>query len=240
MCGRFPQTRLDLILQILGDDGSTWDLDLTENVAPGRIIPLLALEDGKFKLVPGKWGFVPAWNRGRPGTGTGAGTRKGKAPIHPINARAETVAENAMFKSAFTTGRCVTETDGFFEWKTDPASPGKQAFWIRRRDRRTTLIAGIQTVWNPPDSDRPERTCALLTTASNRLVSHIHDRMPVCIEPDDIHAWLDPDRNPLDLKRLLSPRPSGEWEAVPIGAAVGNPRNTGPEILLPVGEVLRE
>lgn len=227
VCGRFPQSKLELILQILGEGQEQLEFDLSFNVAPGTVIPVLAAGDGKWKLLPGKWGFVPSWSK------------EARPKTRPINAKSETAATNGLFRNAFKTGRCVTETDGFFEWKALPDSPVKQAFWVRRRDRRTTLMAAIQNTWTPPGSGAPERNCALLTTTPNELVARIHDRMPVFIEPDEIEEWMDRARKPDDLKHFFASRSAEEWEAVPIGSAVGSPRNQGAEILAPVGEPIR-
>ena len=69
-------------------------------------------------------------------------------------------------------------------------------------------------------------------TEPNALMAGIHDRMPVILSPTEQAAWLDPEnRHALD---LLRPCPSAGMEAYPVGAAVGNPRMDGPELIEPL------
>ena len=50
-------------------------------------------------------GLVPAW------------TDDPKIGNRLINARADTVADKASFRSAFKKGRCLVVADGFYEWE---------------------------------------------------------------------------------------------------------------------------
>ncbi|CAG0944779.1 SOS response-associated protein YedK [Anaerolineae bacterium] len=227
MCGRFPEKETPAqLLQVFAEDGSVvWEYDQRINVAPGMRIPILEHTDTGNRIVPARWGFIPSWSK----------------EIHPktqpINARCETVATSGLFRADFKRHRTVTETDGFFEWKTIPGEKRKRPYWIRRRDRRATLIAALYGL-RPDVQDSDECTTALITTEANELVGMIHDRMPVVIEPDNVPEWLDAGRTPEQLARFFRPRPSDEWEAVPIGYDVSNARNQHPS-LEAVGEILR-
>ena len=58
-------------------------------------------------------------------------------------------------------------------------------------------MAGLYEIWRDPtrDEDDPDRfrwTCTVLTTQAEDAVGHIHDRMPLMVEPDRWAAWLDP------------------------------------------------
>ena len=35
-------------------------------------------------------------------------------------------------------------------------------------------------------------TCSILTTTPNAVTSAVHDRMPLILDPDSYHLWLDP------------------------------------------------
>lgn len=227
MCGRFPQrmTNLELILRITGEDGLSWDYQPNVNTAPGSILPVLCYDNG-FRIVPTRWGFVPSWS-------------KEEIPkTRPINAKAENLQSSGMWRSAFSRHRGVTESDGFFEWDQNFPRGKRPAYWIRRRDRRPTLLACL-TAERIPAEEVVERTTAIITTEPNDLVRRLHNRQPVFIEPTDVEEWLDPERRPEDLARFFRPSPAELYEAVPISRAIGNVHNTGRDLLEPTGEILQ-
>ena len=57
--------------------------------------------DSKRELVPMRWGRVPSW-----------WNKKAKETPSTFNARAETVAEKPMFRSAFKRNRCLIPASG--------------------------------------------------------------------------------------------------------------------------------
>ncbi|TIP70305.1 MAG: SOS response-associated peptidase, partial [Mesorhizobium sp.] len=62
-------------------------------------------------------------------------------------------------------------------------------------------------------------------------IAHIHDRMPVVIDPQDFARWLDcRTREPRDVADLLRPAPIDFFEAVPVSDRVNKVANTGPDI----------
>jgi putative SOS response-associated peptidase YedK len=64
----------------------------------------------------------------------------------------------------------------------------------------------------------------------------IHNRMPVILSPDEQEAWLDP--NNQHAESLLRPCQAEEMEAYAVSAIVGNPRNEGPELIVPLTGLL--
>jgi putative SOS response-associated peptidase YedK len=101
-------------------------------------------------------------------------------------------------------------------------------------------MAGLYEIWRDPtrDEDDPARfrwTCTVLTTTAEDAVGHIHDRMPLLVEPERYGAWLDPTTSDPDaLRGLLVPAAPGRLEAYPVATAVNNVRNNGPELLEPL------
>jgi len=62
----------------------------------------------------------------------------------------------------------------------------------------------------------------------------VHHRMPVVLEDDTLDEWLDPaNRDKPELESLLVPSPAGTLIHRPVGRAVGNVRNDGPELTEP-------
>jgi putative SOS response-associated peptidase YedK len=101
-------------------------------------------------------------------------------------------------------------------------------------------MAGLYEIWRDPtrDEDDPERfrwTCTVLTTTAEDAVGHIHDRMPLLVEPERYAAWLNPQQDDPDtLRSLLVPAAPGRLEAYPVSTSVNNVRNNGPELLEPI------
>jgi putative SOS response-associated peptidase YedK len=94
------------------------------NVCPTTTIDTIVSADGKRTLVPMRWGLVPSW-WSKP---------LKELKLATFNARAETVAEKAMFRSAFERTRCLIPVSGYYEWQDTPggkpsASTGRASLW---------------------------------------------------------------------------------------------------------------
>ncbi len=90
-------------------------------------------------------------------------------------------------------------------------------------------MAGLYEIWRDPtkaddDPDRFRWTTTVLTTSAEDSLGHIHDRMPLMLEPDAYDAWLDPTSHDRDrLLGLLMPGRAGPARGVP-GADPGQQR----------------
>jgi putative SOS response-associated peptidase YedK len=155
-------------------------------------------------------------------------TKDLKTTRKPINARSETVATSPMFRAALAKRRCIVPAAAFYEWRASPG--GKEPFAIARADGDPLAFAGLWEGWRGPDGE-VLRTFAILTTAANGEMAALHDRMPVILEPETWPVWLGEAEG--DPASLLRPAPSGILCIWPVGRAVGNVRNDGPELLLP-------
>src|SRR5206468_916363 len=131
-----------------------------------------------------------------------------------INARAETLAERAMFRGAV---RCVVPADGFFEWR------GAQPYWFHAPDQRLLLLAGL---WEQgPAGPR----FVVITTAANALVAATHDRMPALLSPACVAEWLA-----RPASELLVPAPMEALAARPVSPRVGSPSADDAGLIDPV------
>jgi putative SOS response-associated peptidase YedK len=241
MCGRYASSRRpeDLLEEFRIDEVRVPEpLPADYNVAPTK--PVYAVVDRpadpatpqepERQLRTLRWGLVPFWAKD-PGIGSKL-----------INARMETVQDKPAFRRAFAARRCLLPADGYYEWYpteqlTARGKPVKQPFFIHPADGGVLAMAGLYEIWRDPtrDEDDPQRflwTSVVLTTSAEDAVGHIHDRMPLLVEPDRYDAWLDPAvSDPEELKRLLVPAAPGRLEAYPVGTGVNNVRNNGPELL---------
>ena len=131
--------------------------------------------------------------------------------------RSETIAKSGMFKAAFAARRCL-----------DP--DGKTPFAVARIDGEPVAFGGIWERWQSPEGEILQ-TFATITTDANRQLASIQDRMPVIIERQDWALWLGEAHG--DPGSLLRPAPEDVLRVWPVGKAVGNFRNDGPELLEP-------
>jgi putative SOS response-associated peptidase YedK len=77
-----------------------------------------------------------------------------------------------------------------------------------------------------------------VTTAANRTLAPLHDRMPVVIAPDAFDFWLDCTRvDALTAAAMIAPAPETLFEAYEISTAVNRTANDSPAVIAPLGSV---
>ena len=154
------------------------------------------------------------------------------ARVKAINARAETVADKPTFRAAFKARRCLIPASGYYERKHE--GKAKQPYFIHP-PHGLFAFAGLWDVW--AKGPAAVESCSIITTTANEATRHLHERMPVILDREHFAAWLDPLTLPPALHDLLRPCPP-EWIALhPVGAAVGNVRNDGPELVVPAADL---
>ena len=71
-------------------------------------------------------------------------------PPSTFNARAETVAEKPMFRSAFKSRRCIIPAWGFYGWTGKPGA--KRSHYFSALDSRPLAFAALWESWRDPES----------------------------------------------------------------------------------------
>ncbi len=224
MCGRYAASREVLELQLLFDIAvpESRALPANYNIAPTQETYIIDAPEQERRLRVVNWGLVPAWSRDVSGA------------ARLINARAETVAEKPSFKAAFARRRCLVPMDGWYEWQ----GAGKQPWFLSRMDG-LAAVAGICERWRPANADPSNpaavyHSMSIITTEASPDTVHVHDRMPVLIDPDDFAAWLDPATGTGELLHLLRPAPAGTVQAWRVSRAVSQVRNNDPSLIEPM------
>ena len=101
---------------------------------------------------------------------------------------------------------------------------------MRPRHGGLIAFAGLMETWAEPGGSEID-TGAILTTGANAAIAHIHERMPVVIEPEDFARWLDCLSNePRHVADLLRPADPDFFEAVAVSDKVNKVANVGPEL----------
>ena len=213
------------------------------NLAPGQ--PALVVRNKKKTQqqqqeeegIPGRelalvrWGLVPRW-----ADSTKIGSRL-------VQARAETVATAAAYRSAFRWRRCLFVADGFYEWKTLPSVGPKKGtksnvripHRLRRIDGAPFAIAALWDRWKSKDGEVLD-SCAVVTTEARGVVASIHDRMPLVLDDSTQARWLRGDEE--DAKALVADAPSiaaiGGFDAVAVSTWVNDVKHDDPRCLEPI------
>lgn len=217
MCGRYTlhatPERISATLEIRGP---RFLEEPRYNIAPGQWVLIVRSEQGRGRVpLAARWGLVPSW------------TKDPEAGPKPINARAEGIASKPTFRGPLRHGRVLIPASGFYEWKQ--VGKAKVPHYIRPKGGGIFIFAGLMDTWLSPDGS-PLPTCTIITTTPNELMAELHNRMPVILDREGAAAWLEPQAKP---EQLMTPCPADWMEAWPVGPAVGNPRNDGPELVEP-------
>jgi putative SOS response-associated peptidase YedK len=123
--------------------------------------------------------------------------------------------------------------DGFYEWKAVPAAKVKVPHYIQLADGRPFGFAGLWSEWHSADGSEV-RSCAIVTTTPNGLMSSIHNRMPVILRREDHKLWLDPSpKSPGELGHLIKPYPAELMQAFAVSTLVNSPATDRPECIVP-------
>src|SRR6266481_4333633 len=174
MCGRFVQkTPLGDIRVLFETTNPVPNMSARYNAAPTDSLAVVRYnpQTRERALDLLRWGLVPLWAKD-PSFGPKC-----------INARAETVATNKIFRDAFERRRCLVPADGFYEWQKEGGKTHPYAIVPQE--------GGI---------------FAIVTGLPNPLCRPIHERMPVILPKPAWPLWLgEAEASPDELLALLQP-----------------------------------
>jgi putative SOS response-associated peptidase YedK len=231
MCGRFAITLPPEAVRAFFAYVEQPNFPPRYNIAPTQPIPIVFARahtggaERHFLLV--RWGFLPGF------------VKEPKTFPLLINARAEGIEQKASFRAALRRRRCLVISDGFYEWRRISEKGPKQPYLIRRVNGEPMGFAGLYETWSDATGGEIDTAC-IVTTTANRLMSSVHDRMPVILPQEAFSLWLDTDGvGPASAVELLTPAAEGALELVPIGTGVNRAENDAAAVQTPVGEALR-
>jgi len=145
------------------------------NIKPTNQHPIFHQDASGTHQTDASWWFVPHWFKG--------GLKDWKATT--FNARIETAHEKPVFRTAWISGRCIVPITGYYEW-TGPK--GNKQPWVIsvKQNNPIFFFAGL---WSTLSSGTS--TFTILTRSADTKIEHIHDRMPVILNIDEVEGWLD-------------------------------------------------
>ena len=223
MCTRYSLTSPPEAIRHLFRCGGTDGFPPRYNIAPTDPALIVRLDHNHNRtLALVRWALLPSW------------VKDPREFTALVNARAETAAEKPSFRAALRHRRCLVPADGYYEWTGKPGS--KQPHLIRKRSREPFALAGLWEHWLGADGSELE-TMAIITTATNADVAHIHDRMPLILEAPDFDRWLDCRPGTAEhILDLIAPPRQGQLETLAVNPKLNNPRTDGPELHEPAAQ----
>ena len=172
MCGRYE---LKAKARELNRHFPQLHLGQGEMPHPGDMLPtepvlIITGNSAGFLASQARWGLV--------------GSFLDHAPRSPlITLPGEGLAAKPFYSKILKRSRCLIPATAFYEWQSKAG--GKQKMRISQPKGEALMFAGIFD--HHPQAGT---TCAILTTAADASVSHIHDRMPVILGRDEGSFWL--------------------------------------------------
>ncbi|SEW12676.1 SOS response-associated peptidase [Natrinema salifodinae] len=241
---RFPEAKASGSDADGGDDAAEPAFTPRYNAAPAQALPVLTNEEpDAFRRF--EWGLVPSWADGDSG-----GLINARAESVAEKPSFREAYEQRRYSPEPTegerdtpsAGRCLVPADGFYEWVETEG--GKQPYRVTFEDDRIFAMAGL---WErrEPDATQtglaafgggidgaetesgPIETFTIVTTEPNEVVSDLHHRMAVILDPDDEQRWLSGD----DPSDVLEPYPADEMRAYPVSTAVNDPSTDDPSLI---------
>lgn len=221
MCGRYSfAPKPKQIDAQLRDVQRPLELKISFNIAPTHQAFVIANDQPQL-LQSMIWGLVPHWSAD--------GANSGKL----INARAEGIEEKPSFAESVRSRRCLVPADSFYEWRAGPGKT-KIPYRILLKNEGLMFMAGIWDEWRK--GDYVKRTFSIITTAPNREISTLHNRMPVLLTCPEKHLkWLSD--LPLDAALgLLHPPADGILTMYRVSEKLNAPGYDEPDLHNPVQE----
>jgi putative SOS response-associated peptidase YedK len=224
MCGRYTLTTdLSFLQARFGFEVEEVPFAPRYNISPTQDVVTVVNNGSRNQGCLMRWGLVPFWAKD-PTIGN-----------RMINARAETVVENRVFRQVFPKQRCLVVADSFYEWRKNGKS--KIPMRIMLKSGEPFAFAGLWSTWRPKGDleSGPLYSCTIITTVPNALMEPIHSRMPVILTPEAEAIWLDTGHmDTAELRELLLPYPAAEMRVCEVSTLVNSPRNNDPRCIEPV------
>jgi putative SOS response-associated peptidase YedK len=207
---------MDQALRVIGFDARPFLRKQYPFAIDARTTALPVVRHGKEgrELVLMTWGLIPWFSK------------DGKPTYATINARAEGARTNASYREPFKSRRCIVPATGYIEF-TGPKGD-KTAHLFTRTDGKPIALGGLWDRWQSADKAERKETYTVVTTAPSAFAAQFHDRMPLVLEREDVEGWL---RAAPDHAAALMRPAKDVLQERPLGKAINNVKNNGPELL---------
>jgi len=161
------------------------------NIAPTQSLDVVVIDDGVPVLETMSWG-VSMKTKGK----------KGQPITRRVpNSRDDKVWTSYLWRYLIPEQRVLVPVNGFYEWKRENKKL-KAAYHITPANNPAMFFAGI---YRRSKDENDAAEVSIITTAANKSMSEVHDRMPVILTSQNAAmAWIqENDRDTLD--ELMQP-----------------------------------
>ena len=216
MCGRYSLSKSKIELEERFQSEMLVDFSPRYNIAPTQLVPVITSQSPKgFSFF--YWGITPEFGKNKP------------VALKLINAKSETVHQKVSFKNSFKQRRCLIPADGFYEWKR----LGKKTKIPYRFTLKEGDLFSFAGIWEEYESLNGEiqHTFLILTSSPNKLVSQVHDRMPVILTREMEKKWLDKYSSEEDLLEMLKPYSEDSMLSYTVSPSVNSVQNDYPSLI---------
>lgn len=218
MCGRYNINESKGLRALFDDLGIQPDLPLARyNIAPTEDI--LLIHSGKAELA--RWWLVPSWSK------------EVSTKYSMFNARCESLSKSPAFKKPFRSQRGIVPMSSFLEWRTEA---GDKRPWLITNADSALAVAALWDVWEGGES--PLLSCTVVTTEAAPEFMPWHNRMPVMLDREEAHRWLNEDQAIEQDDPLFRPELKYPLYLFPLNKAVGNARNKDGQLMAPAGATI--
>ena len=125
------------------------------------------------------------------------------------------------FRGSIKHKRCLIPACGFYEWRY--LLGRNYPYYIYLKDRKYFSFAGLWDSWHHPETSETINTYSIITCEPNNLLRKIHNkkkRMPVILQKENEHRWIDNTLTKNEIKSFLTPYPDDEMKAHTISRLV--------------------
>ncbi len=188
------------------------------NASPTRLLPVItsATPEGLSLFY---WGTAPGWAKNK--------TLSEKI----INSHSEDFAEKTSLKKALKKQRCIVPADGFYGWK----KVGKKTSVPYRFVFKSQAIFSVPGLWEDFEDTEGNQiqTFSIITTAADKLVSAIQERMPVILNAESEKVWLDKEAAEEELLNILTEADTRDLNYYPVSPRISQPDVDVPSLIVP-------
>jgi putative SOS response-associated peptidase YedK len=178
------------------------------NAAPSHLLPVIT-HDSPQGLSYFYWGVSPQWGKNK------------TVAERLINTRLEFIQEKPMLKKNLMRYRCLIPADGFFAWKKVGKKTSIPWRFIPKQKNLITF-PGLWEEYDDADGNS-FHTFSIITTAANKQVADVTDRMPVSFTRAEEILWLNKESSEETLLTILKNNVAADWEGFTVSPGIKSP-----------------